>query len=616
MPRFPLSYGPRGPLLLALAVGIAAASALVAYAVTSDTAAPAAGSSSPPPASADAASPPSPGLIPRAAGDSVRERIRARLEIAGVPARIALAGAEIHGGPELVNFYERRGFRPAWVGEDGLGPVADSLVAALAAADREGLRPSDYHLETIRELRQRTVGTSPRPGPTSLAELELLLTDAFLTYADHLVDGRLDPVSLHPKWVPSRSEVDLLEVLERALTEERVGRVLEELRPPHEDYRRLRDALERYRRIASAGGWPTVPEGTGLSPGDTAARVAALRARLRASGEHTDTVGDGADSVYGPDLAEAVRGFQRRHGVEDDGIVGPATLAALNVPAADRVRQIRVNLERWRWLPRTLGERHVRVNAADFRAEVVDDDEVVLSTRVIVGKDYRKTPVMSDRITYLVFSPYWHVPHSLAVKDQLPLQKQDPDHFRRIGMRVLRGWSGDAPDVDPDSIDWSEVSARSFPYRLRQDPGPKNALGRVKFMFPNRFSVYLHDTPGQDLFARRDRSFSSGCIRVERAAELATYLLRNDPAWTAGSIREAMNAGNERTVRLPEAVPVHLLYLTAFSDGETVQFRPDIYDRDSAVRDGLEEASPDAVPAPDAPAGSPRGAGARPGARP
>lgn len=591
MPRFALSSGPRGPLLLALAVGIAAASALVAYALMSDPA-------------TDAASPPSPGPAPRAAGDSVRERIRTRLEIAGVPARIAVAGAEIHGGSELVNFYERRVFRPAWVGEDGLQPVADSLMAAVAAADREGLRSSDYHLETIRELRQRTVGTSPRPGLTSLAELELLLTDAFLTYADHLVDGRLDPVSLHPKWVPSRSEVDLLEVLERALTEERVGRVLEELRPPHEDYRRLRDALERYRGIASAGGWPTVPEGTGFSPGDTAARVAALRARLRASGEHTDAVGDGADSIYGPELAEAVRRFQRRHGLEVDGIVGPATLAALNVPAADRARQIRVNLERWRWLPRSLGERHVRVNAADFELEAVEDSEVVLSTRVIVGRDFRKTPVMSDRITYLVFSPFWHVPHSLAVQDQLPLQKQDPNHFRRIGMRVLRGWSADAPEVNPDSVDWSEVSARSFPYRLRQDPGPKNALGRVKFMFPNRFNVYLHDTPGRELFARRRRSFSSGCIRVKRAAELAAYLLRNDPAWTAGSIREAMDAGNERTVRLPEAVPVHLLYLTAFSDGETVQFRPDIYDRDGAVRDGLEEARPDPAAVPPGPAGS------------
>ncbi len=414
-------------------------------------------------------------------------------------------------------------------------------------------------------------------------------------------------MTLHPDWEPSRSDADLVRTLERALAEDRVRGELEGLRPPHAGYRRLRAALARHRERAAAGGWPTVPEGPTIRPGDSASRVEALRTRLEASGEgpagaDAAARGGAADTVYDPALAEAVRRFQRRHGLEDDAVVGPATLEALNVPAADRVRQIRVNLERWRWLPRSLGERHVRVNAADFEMEVVEEGEVVLSSRAIVGRAYRKTPVMSDRITYLVFSPYWHVPHGLAVQDQLPLQKQDPGYFRRVGMRVFRGWSADAPEVDPDSVDWSKVTARGFPYRLRQDPGPVNALGRVKFMFPNRFSVYLHDTPGRDLFARRGRSFSSGCIRVERAEELAAHLLRSDPSWTTETIRQAMQAGSERTVRLPEAVPVHLLYLTAFSDGETVQFRPDVYDRDGAVRDGLERGPPDPAAVPSGPA--------------
>lgn len=524
--------------------------------------------------------------------DPVRERIRALLEISGLPARLSVAGAPVHAGSALPTFYERRSFRPAWVDEDGPRPAADSLVAAVAAADREGLRPSDYHLEAIRDLREQSAGSPGRPDAATLAELDLLLTDAFLAYGDHLADGRVDPVSLHPDWVPSRSGADLVGRLERALAEERVRGSLQDLRPPHEGYRRLRDALDRYRREASDGGWPVVPDGPAVAPGETTDRVRALRARLRAAGGAADPVADGDEAVYGPALEEAVRRFQRRHGLEDDGVVGPATLSALNATAEERARQIRVNLERWRWLPRSLGERHVRVNAADFELEVVEGGEVVLSMRAIVGRAYRKTPVMSDRITYLVFSPFWHVPHSLAVQDQLPLQKQDPGYFQRMGMRVFRGWDAGAPEVDPASVDWSEVSARSFPYRLRQDPGPKNALGRVKFMFPNRFSVYLHDTPGRELFARRGRSFSSGCIRVERAEELAAYLLRGDPAWTPETIRRAMGAGAERTVRLPEAVPVHLLYLTTFSDGETVQFRPDVYDRDGRVGAALEEAPP------------------------
>ncbi len=545
---------------------------------------------------------------PQASDDPVADRIRARLEVAERPAGIPVDGAPIHAGSSLLAFYEERTFRPAWSSGERVRPAADSLLAALAAADREGLRPEDYHLEATRALRRRIANAGGRPDSRALAELDLLLTDAFLTYGDHLADGRVDPVTLHPDWVPDRSEVDLVAALRRALAGDGVRPTLEGLLPESEGYRRLREELLRHREIARDGGWPTVPDGPALAPGDTSGRVPALRARLRATGELAGNGARGAaetspaDSVYGPTLAEAVRRFQGRHGVEEDAVVGPATLGALNVPASERARQIRVNLERWRWLPRSLGERHVRVNAADFRAEVVEDGEVTLSMRAIVGRPYRKTPVMSDRITYLVFSPYWHVPHSLAVKDQLPLQRQDPDYFRRMGIRVFRGWGADAEEVDPERVDWSAVSARGFPYRLRQDPGPVNALGGVKFMFPNRFSVYLHDTPGRDLFARRGRSFSSGCIRVERAAELASYLLRNDPAWTPGAVRSAMETGTEQTVRLPEAVPVHLLYWTAFVGDGTIQFRPDVYDRDGAVRAALEEAPPSPAATPEVPA--------------
>lgn len=575
----PLQCRPNSAFLSPLAAVLAAASTLAVPPLTS----------SPLPGSA-------PATVHRAPDDPVTERIRARLEAGGRPLRMTAAGTPIHAGSALPTFYERRAFRPAWSEDRRPRPAADSLLAALEAADREGLRPEDYHLEALRKLRRR-IGDGGPAGAGALAELDLLLTDAFLTYGDHLADGRVDPVTLHSDWVPGRSGVDLVAVLERALDGDGVRRALEDLLPPQEGYRRLREAWLRHREIAAGGGWPEVADGPRLAPGDTSGRVSALRARLRATGElapeaRGGPTGPAVDTVYGPALAEAVRRFQRRHGLEDDAVVGPATLAALNVPAGERARQLRVNLERWRWLPRSLGERHVRVNAADFDLDVVEGGEVVLSTRAIVGRPYRKTPVMSDRITYLVFSPFWHVPHSLAVQDQLPLQKRDPAYFRRMGFRLFRGRGADAAEVDPDSVDWSAVSAGSFPYRLRQDPGPANALGGVKFMFPNRFSVYLHDTPARELFARRGRSFSSGCIRVEEAAELAAGLLRDDPAWTPEAIRAAMEAGAERTVSLPEPVPVHLLYWTAFAGGGTVQFRPDVYGRDDAVRAALEEAPP------------------------
>ncbi len=532
--------------------------------------------------------------------ERLQELLRARIEVAGVPMEMDVLGERIHAGGLIPGLYETRGYEPAWVTPDGPRVAADSLVAVLASADRHGLDPDDYHLEAIRSLRDRlTSADGDAPGGDSAAvpgawvDLELLLTDAFLTYGAHLSDGRVDPVALSPDWVPTRSGTDLVALLEHGLAAGRVAGALRGLQPPHEAYRRLVETYEEYRRIAARGGWPTVPEGERLSPGDTADRVEDLRRRLAATAELTEGP-VGSPVVYDSVLAAATRAFQRRHGLEEDGVVGPATLAALNAPASERVRQIRLNLERWRWLPDELGVRHVRVNAADFELEVVEEGRTVLSMRAIVGRPFRKTPAFSDRISYLVFNPYWHVPHNLAVQDQLPLIKGDPGYLERMGFSVFQGWGADARPLDPATIDWQELSARNFPYRLRQDPGPRNALGRVKFMFPNRFSVYLHDTPARELFAKRSRGFSSGCIRLEDAGALARYLLEGDPRWSPEAVDRVMKgAAEEETVRLPEPVPVHLYYMTAWAgpDG-TVHFRTDIYDRDPAVDRALGRAPP------------------------
>lgn len=548
------------------------------------------------PDAASAASPPPP-------PDQLQEALRARIEAAGVPVRLAAGGERIHSAQLLPAVYEARTYEPAWVTDEGLRAGADSLIAALESADRHGLDPADYHLDAIRPLRGR-LEPAGRAGPSgdeatesaglgAWVDLELLLTDAFLTFGAHLSDGRVDPVALEPDWVPDRAGVDLAALLEVGLAEGRVGGALRGLQPAHEAYPRLVEAYGRYRRIAADGGWPTVSEGGRLSPGDTVDRVPSLRRRLAASAELTEPP-VGSPIVYDSVLADAVRRFQRRHGLEEDGVVGPATLGALNTPASERARQIRLNLERWRWLPDDLGVRHVRVNAADFELEVVEEGRTVLSMRAIVGRPFRKTPAFSDRITYLVFNPFWHVPHNLAVQDQLPLIKEDPGYLSRMGFRVFQGWGADARPLDPGTVDWGALSARNFPYRLRQDPGPRNALGRVKFMFPNRFNVYLHDTPAKDLFAKRSRGFSSGCVRLEDAAALAKYLLEGDPRWTPEAVDRAMRTGTgEETVRLPAPVPVHLYYMTAWAEPDgTVHFRTDIYDRDPAVDRALGRGPP------------------------
>ena len=311
-----------------------------------------------------------------------------------------------------------------------------------------------------------------------------------------------------------------------------------------------------------------------------------LRRRLRATGDLTGP--PASDSFrFDATLRRAIARFQERHGLAIDGVVGPTTRAALNVPVEARLRQIEVNMERWRWLPRDLGDPHVRVNIADFWLRVVEGGAPALQMRVVVGTRYRQTPVFSDRISYLVFNPYWHVPPRIATQDKLPEFRRDPSLVSRLGFELLDGWGSDARIVDPSTIDWGRLSAANFPYHLRQRPGPANALGRVKFMFPNRHNVYLHDTPARSLFGRTERGFSSGCIRVERPVDLATYLLRDNDGWTEARVRTAMSQTTEQTVVLRRKVPVHLLYWTAWPEDGSLHFRTDIYRRDEAVASAL-----------------------------
>lgn len=522
---------------------------------------------------------------PETADERVAERIRTRVEAAADPRILE---------PALMTvFYARRAFRPAWSDEHGPNRLADELIEAVRRADLDGLRPEEYHLESILSL-LGDVRTDASGGhltdPDRSAELDLLLTDAFLLYGSHLLQGRVDPETLHPRWTVNRRGADLAALLEDALDDRKISRALQRLAPTHDGYGRLRAALAHARALQLEGGWEPLATGPALKRGDRGAPVAALRDRLRRGGDLTDDgqgTGDSAD-VFDERLEQAVRRFQRRHGLEADGIVSAGTRAELNVSAVRRVRQLELNLERWRWLPKELGRRRIMVNIAAYELQVVEDEEVVLGMRVVVGRRYRRTPVFSDTVRYLVLNPYWHVPRNIAVQDLLPKVQNDPSYFQRHQIRVVDGWGGDAKEVDPTVVDWAAQTAESFNFRLHQDPGPLNALGRIKFMFPNRYDVYLHDTPSRDLFEESRRDFSSGCIRVEHPLELAEYLLEKNGGWKRPELQRTLEAGVERTVHLKRKIPIHLLYWTAWVDEDgTINFRPDIHDLDPLLAAAL-----------------------------
>ena len=523
------------------------------------------------------------------------ERLRNRIETAGIPPQIIIGEERIHASQMLPLFYERRTYLPAWSDNSGpLGRVQD-LVKAIREAEYEGLKPNDYHLTEIEKTLEaiyQEEKIQKTPNPYQLVDLDLLLTDAFLIYGSHLLAGRVNPETIDSEWLANRRGADLAEILQAALDANRIESALKDLLPPQPGYARLKIALATYRKIANDGGWSLIPDGPKIQKDESGERVIALRNRLVITGDLDSTIQDTSD-LYDAVLEQAVRRFQTRHGLGVNGVVDPPTLVALNIPVEERVQQILLNLERWRWLPQELGKRYLLVNIANFELDVIENEQPLMMMRVVVGKNYRRTPVFSDKMTYLVLSPYWQVPPGIAVNDILPAVRKAPDYLVKKNIKVFQGWSAEVTEIDPNSIDWSKVTAKQFNYRFRQEPGPENALGRVKFMFPNKFNVYLHDTPARELFQKTERTFSSGCIRIERPIELAEYLLRGDPQWTREKILAAIDKRFEQTVRLPEPIDVHLLYWTTWvNDNGTIQFRKDIYGRDKTLLTALYEKPP------------------------
>lgn len=499
----------------------------------------------------------------RAQGDTAGVLLRARIE---GRERLSAGGEEIRSLEALRQFYRNAGYRPAWSTPAAVVPAAGALAAFMAdGLSSDGLEPGDYHARPLRGL----LNPRRRLAPADRAELDLLLTDAFLTAGHDLVQGRVPPRAVHPGWTAPGRTADLPAVLAQALGRGRVGEALIALRPATAQYGRLRQALARYRQVEAQGGWPSLPRRT-LHAGDAGDAVLSLRARLAAEGALPAAAADSA--VYDSALVEAVRRFQNRYGITEDGTVGPATRAALDVPAERRIRQLLASLERERWLPASLGHRYVAVYIPAFELQAVDGGRTVVTSRVIGGKAGWHTPIFSARMTTAIFNPYWNIPPSILRGEVLPRQRRDPSYFSREGIEAVRDGAG---------------------VRYRQVPGPRNPLGQVKLVFPNAYNVYLHDTSTPSLFARDERAFSHGCVRVERALELAEFALAENRGWTHESVAAAAGRGGERAVALAGPIPVYIFYRTAWvDDGGAVQFRRDLYELDARLERALDSRDP------------------------
>lgn len=477
----------------------------------------------------------------------------------------------------LMDYYEKTNFKPIWITDKKANAKAKALIKAFAQANMHGLHPSDYHPASLSAKLKAS-------NNNTLADLEVSLSNTLVSYAHHLHAGRLKPHIVNREIKIFPKGPDLQEVLTHASQTNNINTFIATLPPQTPHYKRLKKQLSLYRSLKKTRqDWTKLPKGLLLKPGMDDSYVHTLRQRLIESGDIRTDAHQG--SIYNGVLVHALKHFQMRHGLAVDGVLGKQSLAELNTSLTERIRQLEINLERRRWLPEKLGDYYVFVNLADQFLKVVRYDQqekrerTIHTAFTIVGKNHYRTPVFSKPMTYLEFNPNWNVPYSIATKEFLPKLKNNSTALAKHNIRLLQN----GREIAPQNIDWSRYNRRNFPFRLQQKSGPKNALGQVKFMLPNRYAIYLHDTPAKQLFSHPTRAFSHGCIRVQYPLDLANVLLSRQN-WNRTKIDKAVNKGKRRVVKLKRPIPVHITYFTAWvnKDG-TLHFRKDIYGRDKIL---------------------------------
>jgi L,D-transpeptidase YcbB len=491
----------------------------------------------------------------------------------------------------LREFYTPAAYAPAWFQGTKLSAQAESMIQLFENAWRKGLEPDDYDASRWSARRSAL----ERSGGAATADFDLALTVSAMRYVSDLRIGRVNPKHVGFDLTVDKKKYDLAQFLRQQLLKSAdVAALIDAIEPPFAAYRRTEQALARYIELARSDGAPTLPvPARTVAPGDEYAGLAALVQFLERVGDLPPPAAGGtAAERYGGEVVEGVKRFQRRHGLDDDGRLGAATIKAMNVPLAARVQQLQLALERWRWVPEEFAAPPIVVNIPDFRLRAFEANEkVALSMRVVVGKAMvTQSPVFTRDMTYVVFRPYWVVPPGIMRRSILPAIQKDRDYLAKNRYEVTTpdGRVATSGTISDEML----AQLRAGKLMVRQKPGPNNALGLVKLMFPNEYAVYLHSTPATELFARTRRDFSSGCIRVEKPAELTVWTLRNNSGWTLERVQSAMQSGPDNvTVRLTQPIPVFIVYTTAiaYPDGE-VHFYDDIYGHDRRLTEALAKA--------------------------
>jgi L,D-transpeptidase YcbB len=470
--------------------------------------------------------------------------------------------------------YQLYGRNPLWLTSDGLHETrTKALTNAVLAANTDGMRLDDYPIGALAQA-IGTLKQTKTPTAEQLATADVILTATYTSLGEDLLTGQVDPRTVAQAWHVDPEEENVDSALVRNLRYEQLDKALATMRPTDEDYAALSQQLQNYRGIVAKGGWAPIPASKQIKPGAAAnpAVLTAVRNRLAAEGIVPASGANKASMIpslqgqpaspsagtYDSELAAAVALFQARHGINVDSALGKETIESMNVPAAFRLGEIAANMERYRWLPRSFGSRYIFVNVPAFKLEAYDSGQKALEMKVIVGQEYqdRATPVFADSMETVVFRPYWNVPPSIAEKEIFP---KGSAYMARENMETYR--------------EGGET-------RVRQRPGPKNALGFVKFLFPNDFNIYLHDTPNHELFKEDVRAFSHGCIRVEKPAELAQWVL----GWPAEKVKQDMdNPPNDKSVKIPRKIPVYIAYFTTYLNNGQLYFGNDLYSRDDKL---------------------------------
>lgn len=483
---------------------------------------------------------------------------------------------------KMHKFYRRRDYQLAWSKEGEIVPQAPMFINLVQNIHLHGLK--SYKDNRLREKYNKTT-EARKPHREEIAalrkELDMLLTASYFQYAKDIWRGTVSPGEQSIDWHIDRKKVKYGKTLDAILSNSKTDNPFQEAEPLHQEYHKLKDLLAAYKQIEEQGGWPEVKlleKGNKLKKGNSGPEIILLKKRLQATDDYAlpDT-----GKLFNDDLEKAVKAFQKRHGLEADGIVSDKTLKALNVPVQERIEQIVINMERWRWVPEKISPNYILVNIPEYKLHLIENNKQVWPMNVIVGRAATSTPIFNDEIEYIVINPSWNVPKSIADTEIIPSIQKDTSFLSRFEMEVLEN----NKPVDPLAIDWVNMDEdMKKRYSFRQKPGDKNALGKIKFLFPNEYDVYLHDTPTGHLFSQAERDFSHGCIRIEEPVKFAEYLLKDQKPWTREKIEKAIKGGKEQIIKLEKKIPVYIVYFTSWVDENGVpNFREDLYGHDKKL---------------------------------